>query len=439
MGVLILSLVMLKGVFASSVAWLAVATFAGAFIGLTLYPILDIGYFWWWMLFNAWFLAVGWRLHELGSRRWTWSDSGRTRLGSRDTRVGGDGGACTVARDLWPWRDRRREVDTGTEIPGRRQRLPVEERESQMPYVLLILVATAALASVGVVPRYRRDIGAARARLRSVRAETVQFDDGSVEFTDVGDGPVFLVSHGIFHGCDGGQRSARDVISDHRIISPSRFGYLGSSMPENPSGAAQADMFVHILDHLGIESVDVLGISAGTSAAVQLALRHPGRVGHLIVSSGNWPGSPTSEAPPDWAKAFYNDPTMWALRKVAPPMMKGLMGVPEGFPRDDQQSAYVEEMLDSIFPLGPRSEGAIFDAFVSNPEINDYPLEQVAVPTLIIHAKDDPLASYDAAVRATERIPDARIFGLDSGGHLGLGQTHRVREAIADFVGTPVN
>ncbi|MGD2043974.1 MAG: alpha/beta hydrolase, partial [Acidimicrobiia bacterium] len=61
--------------------------------------------------------------------------------------------------------------------------------------------------------------------------------------------------------------------------------------------------------------------------------------------------------------------------------------------------------------------------------------EQLAVPTLILHSKDDPLASYDAAARAAGRIPGARLVGLDSGGHLGLGQTARVRDAIADFLG----
>jgi pimeloyl-ACP methyl ester carboxylesterase len=304
-----------------------------------------------------------------------------------------------------------------------------------VPYLLLVmLMAGAALVSVGVVPRYRRDIGAARKRLASLEGRTLQLEAGSVEYTDVGDGPCLLVSHGIFHGCDGGQRAARDVISGHRVISPSRFGYLGSSMPASPTGADQADVFVDLLDNLEIESADVMGISAGTSAAVQLALRHPERVDHLIISSGNWPGSPTSEAPPDWAKMFYNDPTMWLLRVAAPPMMHGLMGVPEGFPHDDEQAAYVEEMLDSIFPLKPRTEGAVFDAFSSNPEINDYPLEQKAVPTLILHSKDDPLASYSAAARAAERIPGARLVGLETGGHLGLGQTARVHEAIAGFL-----
>jgi pimeloyl-ACP methyl ester carboxylesterase len=238
----------------------------------------------------------------------------------------------------------------------------------------------------------------------------------------------------VFHGCDGGQRSARDVVSGRRVVSPSRFGYLGSTMPENPTGAAQADVFAELLDHLGIKSADVMGISAGTGAAIQTALRHFERVDHLIISSGNWPGSPTSEAPPDWAKMFYNDPTMWLLRALATPVMNGLMGIPRGFPEDDEQKDYVEEMLDSIFPLLSRTKGAIFDAFSSNPEINDYPLEQIAVPTLILHSKDDPLASYDAAARAAERIPGSHLVGLESGGHLGLGQTERVRDAIADFL-----
>ncbi|HEX6301479.1 MAG TPA: alpha/beta hydrolase [Acidimicrobiia bacterium] len=66
--------------------------------------------------------------------------------------------------------------------------------------------------------------------------------------------------------------------------------------------------------------------------------------------------------------------------------------------------------------------------------MNDYPIEQITVPTLILHSKDDPLASYDAAVQAAERIPGARLVGLDSGGHLGLGQTERVRDAIAHFL-----
>lgn len=65
-SILILSLVMLKGVFHKSVAYLGIATCAAAFIGLALWPIVGVAYFWWWLLFMIWFIAAGWKLYRLG-------------------------------------------------------------------------------------------------------------------------------------------------------------------------------------------------------------------------------------------------------------------------------------------------------------------------------------------------------------------------------------
>lgn len=284
--------------------------------------------------------------------------------------------------------------------------------------------------------RYRGDLAGAYARLDAVDRAELSTRFGEVEYADRGEGPALLVSHGIFHGCDGGLLAVRDVIDGRRVIVPSRFGYLGSSLRQDASSATQADAFVAVLDHLAVDEVDVIGISAGTGAALQLAVRHPGRVGHLVVSSGNLPGNPTATAPPSWAKVFYNDPAMWALRAVGRPMLHRLMGVPAGFPQNSEQADVIAELVDSIFPLEPRRTGAIFDAFVSNPEVNGMPLESIEVPTLIVHAQDDPLASYDAAARAAERIPGAVLVGLESGGHLALGQAKRVRSEIQRFLGT---
>ena len=133
-----------------------------------------------------------------------------------------------------------------------------------------------------------------------------------------------------------------------------------------------------------------------------------------MISSGNLPGRPTSIAPPGWATVFYNDAAMWTLKSISPTMINGLMGVPAGFPRNDKQADTIAVLVDSIFPLQPRRAGAVFDAFTSNLEVNTMPLESIDVPTLIIHAKDDPLASYDAARRAAERIPGATLVDLES-------------------------
>jgi pimeloyl-ACP methyl ester carboxylesterase len=53
-----------------------------------------------------------------------------------------------------------------------------------------------------------------------------------------------------------------------------------------------------LLDQLGIAATDVIAFSAGATSALQLAVRHPGRVRHLVVMSGNWPGSRTADHQP---------------------------------------------------------------------------------------------------------------------------------------------
>jgi pimeloyl-ACP methyl ester carboxylesterase len=65
--------------------------------------------------------------------------------------------------------------------------------------------------------------------------------------------------------------------------------------------------------------------------------------------------------------------------------------------------------------------------------VTDYHLEDIRVPTLIVHTKDDQLASHEASRRAAQRIPGARFVSLDSGGHLMLGQQKRSRDELARF------
>ena len=203
-------------------------------------------------------------------------------------------------------------------------------------------------------------------------------------------------------------------------------------MPPNATPAAQADAFAALLDALDIDQIDVIGESAGATSALQLALRHPERVKHLAVLVGNLPGSPTAVVQPSSAKLFNRQLPMWALRTFAPSMMVRLVaGLPKGFAMSREDARFVTEFIDSLFPVSP--EGVDFDAFVSNADVNDYNLEAISVPTLIVHTKDDQLASHEASKRAAERIPGARFVSLESGGHLMLGQTKIIRDELADF------
>jgi hypothetical protein len=65
LGILILSLVMLKGVFPKGVAYLGIVTGALGIVGEALRDILGPGYIVYGLLLPIWFLAVGWKLYRL--------------------------------------------------------------------------------------------------------------------------------------------------------------------------------------------------------------------------------------------------------------------------------------------------------------------------------------------------------------------------------------
>jgi pimeloyl-ACP methyl ester carboxylesterase len=296
----------------------------------------------------------------------------------------------------------------------------------------------AALAAGGTIPLvrllllYRRDLNAARARLAAVKRQVISTQWGALEYAERGAGEPMLVVHGIFHNCVGGLLSVRDLCPDRHVIAPSRFGYLGSSLPPNATPQAQADAFAALLDSLDIGQIDVIGLSAGATSALQLALRHSGRVKHLAVLVGNLPGSPTAVVQPSSVKLSNRQLPMWALKTFVPTTLARLVSaVPKEFVMTAEDTRFVTEFIDSLFPVMP--EGYNFDACVSNAAVNDCNLEAIRVPTLIVHTKDDQLASHEASQRAAERIPGARFVSLESGGHLMLGQTKIIRDELAGF------
>jgi hypothetical protein len=72
------------------------------------------------------------------------------------------------------------------------------------------------------------------------------------------------------------------------------------------------------------------------------------------------------------------------------PILLRQLGVPKGFPLTAGDGRIIADFIDSFFPVAPKTKGVAFDAFAADPDVNSYPLEALTVPTLIVHAKDDP-------------------------------------------------
>ena len=300
------------------------------------------------------------------------------------------------------------------------------------------LAVAVVIVAVLVYARFRRDIRAAQGRLQSGGSQVIATDCGPIEYATFGEGDPVLVVHGIFGGFDQGLVIARGNVGEgFRSIVPSRFGYLRTPLPEDASPAGQADAYACLLDALGIEQAAIMGTSAGGTSAIQFAWRHPDRCSALVLFSANTPGETEAALPPEpVAKAlFRSDFIFWLLTTYFSSSMRSTMGVPEGFELTPDYQADVAEVMGTVLPVHPRSDGALFDMYVSNPDVNNgYPLEEITVPVLIINAIDDPLALYRNAQSAAERIPGAKLVTIEGGGHMLLGHEERIRSEIVAFL-----
>ena len=283
---------------------------------------------------------------------------------------------------------------------------------------------------------YKQFITAARDRLTSSSRNSIQIPGrGIIEYTSDGSGPPALVSHPLFGGFDVGLGVGRKFLGpDFRIIAPSRFGYLGSTLPTAALPADQADAFAAVLDTLDLERVVVLGYSAGGPPAIQFALRHPDRVSALVLVASALPGEAGSPPKPVANLLFGSDLVFWLLGRSGSTLTARILGMDARFRPVGSQRDAIQDTWTTLFPIAPRKRGVLHDLYVSNPDVQSYSLEEIIVPTLIINARDDAMSAYGNAELAAPRIQGSRLVSFDHGGHLLLDHDEAVRRSVAEFI-----
>ncbi len=282
---------------------------------------------------------------------------------------------------------------------------------------------------------YAEHIAEAERRLTTFDARTVDSPWGAIEYVERGAEIPLLVSHGIAGGHDAAVVTAEVWAGDgFRVIGPSRFGYFRSALPTGAHPALQADAFAALLDALGADRAAVLGFSAGGPPAIQFALRHPDRTLALVLASAHLPTSPYVKLPAWLYRTLFSERLFWLLKAYAPRRLARIMGVPKGFRASPEEWRSIRSLMDGLFPIRPRREGMVQDGILTNPDVEGYPLEEIGVPTLIIHSADDTLAHYETAPRAAARIPGARFVTVDRGGHIFAGREALVRKEIGGFI-----
>lgn len=176
-----------------------------------------------------------------------------------------------------------------------------------------------------------------------------------------------------------------------------------------------------LVDHLGYDSVDVLGVSFGGAVAQQLAFQAPQRVRRLVLAAttcglGAVPGNPLALAILLTPYRYYS---RRYLNLVAPFIYGG----------GARRQSLIDQQAAARLHRPPSLRGYYMQLMATAGWSSRRFLREIRQPTLVMTGDDDPLVPVINGRILARLIPGARLHVVKGGGHLFL--LDRARESAA--------
>jgi len=298
------------------------------------------------------------------------------------------------------------------------------KKKMPIPVIIILSILGLLLAYFGVMGiKTAFAVPSSLERLNGYHKETMSLSYGDMTYVDEGEGDVVLSIHGIFGGYDQAYDSADRFRSTHRVIAPSRFGYLGSDKKGEGTPKEQAEAFVELLDKLNIDKVYLFAASAGGTPAIRFALDYPERVKGMILFSAAMPLVSKPDKVGDYAgppEILLSDYGMTLIS----PLLEPIMGMEY-------------ETINTMLPVKERKEGIVLDSKITNLDMarhfEEYDIESLNVPLIVFQAEDDKLSSYEDIANAVKRFPNCTFVSFKDGGHLLKGHEKEIDSSLETF------
>jgi pimeloyl-ACP methyl ester carboxylesterase len=224
-----------------------------------------------------------------------------------------------------------------------------------------------------------------------------------------GHGPPLLLLGGIWQQMEL-WRVLLPHLAGHTVITFDPPGIGATELPRSPYLIRQLARFTAgVLDAVGVDRADVLGLSLGGAVAQQLARSYPDRVRKLVLVSTTHGvlGVPGRPGP----MATIIRPDVYGSKDLEHHVGRIFGGRLRTQP----------ELIRGWHFRPPSGTKALVYRFLAITGWTSLPwLSRLDVPTLVLHGDDDPIAPLINARVIACLIPGAELVVLPAGGHLVL-------------------
>ena len=225
------------------------------------------------------------------------------------------------------------------------------------------------------------------------------------------------------------ERGFRVIVHDNRDVGLSQKFADATESPAYSVNDMAADT-VGVLEHLGIDSAHVAGMSMGGMITQVIAIRHPERVRSIASIMSATGDDAVLSTDNEAVKIFAEPPETEREKAIEQDVRHRRIISGPGFPFDEDAARdLATRCYDRCYDPSGRRRQMI--AVTASPG-RKAALSKLTVPAVVIHGTHDPLVPVENGRRTAEAIPGAELVEIEGMGHdLPAGAWATVADAIA--------
>ena len=250
-----------------------------------------------------------------------------------------------------------------------------------------------------------------------------------IHYETSGRGPAVLLIMGLAMAASGWWRTVPVLARSFRVLTFDNRGIGRSDSSGSYSMRELAEDALTVLDASGEQDAHVYGISLGGMIAQELTLRHPERVRSLVLGATTV-GGPSAPHADRGTLDFFRRAVSMAPEEAI------WASVPYSYAKHTRSEDVERIGEDLARRLADPVDRSVYARQVGAGIGHDtsFRLDEVNVPTLIVHGNEDRVVPVESARMLAEAIPHAELKTWPRAGHIYTTDEPKVDRHVVRFL-----